>query len=303
MNTASALEHPSDLEVRAIVVSRFSLDGGAMYGVVPRPMWSRVHPPDEENRVPLVARVLCITERTTGTRVLLEAGLGQRWSEKDRARYAIAPGPDLPGVLAGHGIDPETITHVVLSHLHWDHMSGIFAGDDLDAHDLAFPRAQIFLSKGALSDAEGASGRARGSFRRPDVQALRQAKLMFTDDLGAAPIVPFLPTTSTRGHASGLLVPIVKRSPTSPGVVMATDAIPTFAHTRLRWIAAYDQSPDRAHGDKIGLLWRAFHQRARLCFYHDPSIVAARVDVEGPIRDHGEHIDYEVTPASLDHPG
>src|SRR5262245_5422101 len=111
----------SGVTVRTFVVSSFALDGGAMHGIVPRTLWERIHPPHERNRIPLVARVALIDHPPSGARTLVELGMGQRWTEKERRIYALAPGPDVPEILKAAGVDPESVTHVVLTHLHWDH--------------------------------------------------------------------------------------------------------------------------------------------------------------------------------------
>jgi glyoxylase-like metal-dependent hydrolase (beta-lactamase superfamily II) len=111
--------------VRAFIFSSFALDGGAMHGIVPRPLWERVHAPDAKNRIPLVARALLVDCEKSGARVLIELGMGQRWTEKERAIYALEGGAEPPEILERAGVDPASITHVVLTHAHWDHAGGV----------------------------------------------------------------------------------------------------------------------------------------------------------------------------------
>src|SRR4051794_21424897 len=119
----------SGVTVRAVVLSRFALDGGAMHGIVPRVLWERVHVADARHRIRLVARGLVVDHAGSGARVLVELGLGQRWTAKEREMYGLEPGPDAPEALREAGVDPETVTHVVLTHLHWDHAGGVVRED------------------------------------------------------------------------------------------------------------------------------------------------------------------------------
>src|SRR5512140_2872923 len=108
----------SGVTVRAVVVSSFALDGGAMHGIIPRALWQRTHKPDEQHRIPLVARALVVDHAPSGSRTIIDLGMGQRWTDLERKRYALAKGPEVPDALREAGIDPDTITHVLLTHLH-----------------------------------------------------------------------------------------------------------------------------------------------------------------------------------------
>ncbi len=172
----------SGVTVRALVVSSFALDGGAMHGIVPRTLWERVHPADARHRIALVARALLVDHAASGERTLIELGMGQRWSEKERGLYALAPGPDVPAQLAAIGVDPESITRVLLTHLHWDHAGGLVLSTG-EAPALAFPKAEHVVGEACLAhalattglDATGsapAAGKDGGSFRAADLALL-----------------------------------------------------------------------------------------------------------------------------------
>src|SRR4051812_38688268 len=139
----------SGITVRAVVLSRFALDGGAMHGIVPRVLWQRVHRPDDKHRIPLAARALVVDHAPSGWRTLIELGMGQRWSDMERTRFDLARGPEAPEALRDAGIDPDTITHVLLTHLHWDHAGGLVRADG----GLAFPRAEHIVGDLGLAHA------------------------------------------------------------------------------------------------------------------------------------------------------
>jgi glyoxylase-like metal-dependent hydrolase (beta-lactamase superfamily II) len=255
--------------VTTVVVSRFALDGGAMHGIVPKVLWSKTHAPDAENRIELVARVLVVDVAACGTRTVIDLGLGQRWSEKERRMYAIAPGGDTREALAAGGIDPDTVTHVVLTHLHWDHAGGLLRGQG-GALELAFPSSIHVVSQAAVDQARAPSDKDRGSFRADDIAHLfahgRAVVARPNEEL--APGVAF---EESNGHTRGLLVPRV-RDEDGRLIAFPTDLVPTRSHLRTSWVAAYDNSPEVSVTEKRALFESLASHEGGLVLYHDPLV-------------------------------
>ena len=260
--------------VRALILSSFALDGGAMHGIIPRPLWERVHPPDAQNRIPLVARALLVDHAASGARTLIELGAGQRWSAKERAIYAFAPGPDVPDLLRAEGVDPETVTHVVLTHLHWDHAGGlVLAGDP---PRLAFPRAEHVIGRACLAHAEHPSEKDAGSFRPADVALLRSAGTVRLWDEGA-PLAPGLVGRLAQGHTEGQIIPWILERDDGPPLVMPTDLLPTRSHLKPGWVMAYDNHPAVTATEKRAMISELAAIGGGVVLYHDPRVEAAWV--------------------------
>jgi glyoxylase-like metal-dependent hydrolase (beta-lactamase superfamily II) len=291
----------SGITVRALELSRFALDGGALHGIVPKPLWQRVHTPDADNRVSLVARGLLLDDAHSGARVLVELGMGQRWTDKERARYALAPGPDVPGLLAAGGVDPDTITHVVLTHLHWDHAgglvraeaSGAVAGgarsrteptaggaptepepERVGASELAFPRAEHVVAEACLVYAARAGAKDGGSFRSDGLAALLAAPRLRRWHPGEA-LAPGMEGLAFHGHTEGQIVPVIRARDDGPALAVPTDLVPTRSHLRPGWGMAYDNDPRQVVRDKRALVEMLGPLGGGVLLYHDPLIEAA----------------------------
>ena len=264
----------SGISARVVVLSRFALDGGAMHGIVPRPLWERVHVPDANNRIALVARALLVDHVPSGARTLIDVGLGQRWSDKERGIYAIEEGPDAHDVLAREGIDPASITHVLLTHLHWDHAGGLLRGRQGDARELAFPKAEHVVSRGAMRRAKSPSDKDAGSFRDDDLaHFLKKARIR--ESIPGEPLAPGVTADASSGHTDGLLVARVRARDDGPPLAFPTDLVPTRSHLKPSWIAAYDERPSISVDEKKALFAKLAEERGGVVFYHDPDAVVA----------------------------
>jgi glyoxylase-like metal-dependent hydrolase (beta-lactamase superfamily II) len=261
----------SGVTLRAFVVSSFALDGGAMHGIVPRLLWERVHTPDDHHRIPLVARAVLVDHAPSGSRTLIELGMGQCWGPKERHIYALAPGPDVPEILRAAGVDPDTVTHVVLTHLHWDHAGGLVLQG---GGALAFPRAEHVVGDACLAHATRPGEKDRGSFRPDDIALLlREGRVRRWRE--GEPLAPGVEGRLSVGHTEGLVIPLIRARDDGPPVAVPTDLIPTRSHLKPGWVTAYDNLPAIAVVEKRALLSDLAAIGGGVALYHDPLVEAA----------------------------
>lgn len=246
----------------------FRLDGGAMFGTVPKTIWSKLMPPDDDNRIRLAARSLVIR---AGDRVfMIDSGMGDRWTDKLRRIYDIQLRPD-----DGAGLDPGSITDIVLTHLHFDHARGIFrarpeAGGEAD---LRYPDAQVYVQAANYDNAKTPNARERASYLQEDVRLLERTRLILTS--GSEEIHPGIWVHRSDGHTRGHQWVEVRGGETS--VVFPSDMVPTSRHLPLPYLMSYDISAETLLDEKDGFLSRAVADRWVVVFGHDPDLAAVRV--------------------------
>ncbi len=243
----------------------FRLDGGAMFGTVPKSIWSKLAPADEENRILLAARSLVI--RAEERVCMVDAGMGDRWTEKLRRIYDIRPGADV-----NPGFDPESVTDIILSHLHFDHARGIFRerpGAEGEV-DLRYPQARVYVQAANYENAGKPNARERASYIAEDVQFLERTRLVLTS--GSQEIYPGIWVHRGDGHTRGHQWVEVKGDGRS--LAFPADIVPTSRHLPLPFLMGYDISAGILLEEKDGLLSRAVAERWILVFGHDPDIAA-----------------------------
>ncbi|MBI2895230.1 MAG: MBL fold metallo-hydrolase [Deltaproteobacteria bacterium] len=260
------------LRVIPVVESRFKLDGGAMFGVVPKTLWSRGAPADDENRVQLVCRVLVVVY-DDGRLAVVDAGIGESWSGKDRAIYRLEPAGGLSTALARLGRSSGDVTDVILTHLHFDHAAGIVRPDG----SLRFARATHHVQKANLAYARKPSAKDEASYRPETIEALEGARLRVLD--GPGEVLPGIHARLSNGHTKGLQV--ISIDSTSGLIVFASDLIPTRAHVHLPWLMAYDNHPLKVIAEKDALFFHCAVEKATLVLAHDPEVAAVRVGFQG----------------------
>jgi glyoxylase-like metal-dependent hydrolase (beta-lactamase superfamily II) len=252
--------------ISEIIFGHFRLDGGCMFGSVPKNLWSRSIDGDQENCIHLVCRSLLID--TPGRRFLVDVGMGEKWNEKQREIYAIRNTP-----MNVWGFDPNSITDIVLTHLHFDHAGGIsFYGNDGIAR-LAFPQATIHLQLANWEHAQNPSLKDRASYLPDNVFPLSQGKL--TLHSGTTEILPGLILHRVDGHTRGQQW--IEISAGDDKLFFATDLIPTAHHVPLAYHMGYDICAETLLTEKQSFLERALVENALVCFQHDADAVAARI--------------------------
>ena len=259
-------------EVHPVETGRFALDGGAMFGVVPKPLWEKTNPPDEKNRISLAARALLL--QGEGRTVLVDTGNGGKFSEKLKSIYRIENGTsDIVSSLARYGVTPEGVTDVILTHLHFDHAGGattLLNGEAVPA----FPRARYYVQAEHWRAAQVPTERDRASFFPDDFLPLQRGGVLeFTE--GEGEVIPGIAVSLVHGHTAALQCPILRDGRTT--LFYCADLVPTSSHVLLPWIMAYDLRPLVTLEEKRRLLAQAADEDWIIFFEHDPTLAAARV--------------------------
>ncbi|HVF42639.1 MAG TPA: MBL fold metallo-hydrolase [Pyrinomonadaceae bacterium] len=266
-----------DYRVEVVPDSEFRLDGGAMFGVVPRALWQRVAPPDEQNRVRLNAN--CLYVEAAGERVLVETGMGDKWTPRHAGMYGLARERTLGETLhARTGCAAADVTVVVNTHLHFDHAGGNTTLDSEGRAVPAFPNARYFVSRREYEHAESPHERDRASYLPENWRPVAESgQLELKDD--EYEVVPGLTLETVAGHSRTMQC--WKLEGGGRTLYGFADLVPTRAHVPLAWIMGYDLYPVETLEAKRRLLPRAAREGWLCLFYHDPAEPLARVVEDG----------------------
>jgi glyoxylase-like metal-dependent hydrolase (beta-lactamase superfamily II) len=271
-----------DYRVEVVPDTFFRLDGGAMFGVVPRNLWSKTCPPDEHNRIRL--NMNCLFIEAGRERVLIETGIGDKWSSKQADLYGIERERSLSeslNLIAGVG--PEEITIVVNTHLHFDHAGGNTSLDDEGRAIPTFPNARYFVSRGEYEHAEAPHDRDRASYLPSNWKPVQESgQLELKDE--QYEVLPGLSLETVAGHSRTMqCVRLHQGERTLYGFA---DLVPTRAHVPLAWIMGYDLYPVETLEAKRRLLPQAAREGWLCLFYHDPDAPLCSVieEADGKLR-------------------
>lgn len=262
-----------DYEVHSLNTGFFALDGGAMFGVVPKKLWSREHPADDENRIRMALRTLLLKGKDRI--VLVDTGIGNKFPEKYQKIYGIEQGtPPLYELLAAHDVSPEQVTDVVLTHLHFDHAGGAtrYEGETLVP---SFPQARHWIQSRNLEWAYHPTEKDRASYMTDNFSPIKEAGL-FEVRSGAGEILPYVSAWVSDGHTIGQQ--LVKVSDNENTLVFCADIIPMASHLKLPYIMGYDLQPLVTLEEKRRILTQAAAENWILVFEHDPEITACRIE-------------------------
>ena len=257
--------------IQSVEGNRQRLDGGAMYGNVPRALWAEWSPPDERNRIELACRAFLVEDRPRGRRVLLEAGIGAFFEPKLRDRFGVEDSEHrLLLNLAALGVTPESIDAVILSHLHFDHAGGLLgAWRRSAAQELVFPRARFLCSARAWERARHPHLRDRASFIPELLDLLESSgRLELCSGEESAWLGPGFRFHSSDGHTPGLLLTELRGE--AGTLLFCGDLVPGRPWLHLPVTMGYDRYPELLIDEKQALLSRCLEQGTRLLFTHDP---------------------------------
>ena len=259
-----------------IETGTLALDGGSMFGSVPKGLWSKLQPPDDRNRITLAMR--CLLLEGEGRRILVDDGIGEKFPPKLVDIYRVDQDSNsLDRSFAAHGLSAADITDVVLTHLHFDHAGGStrVEGERLVP---SFPQARYHVQRKNLENARNPNPRERASYLPENFEPLAAAGVLDVWDGPQAPW-PGIELFTADGHTRGQQ--LVRVTGEGGPLYFVADLIPTASHVRIPFVMGYDVAAIETMAEKRQLLERATGEGAWIAIEHDPRIALGRPKAEG----------------------
>jgi glyoxylase-like metal-dependent hydrolase (beta-lactamase superfamily II) len=270
------------MNLHVIDTGYFKLDGGAMFGVVPKTLWQRTNPADENNLCTWAMRCLLVED---GDRlILIDNGIGDKQDAKFYSHYYLHGDATLNGSLNKAGFQPEDITDVFLTHLHFDHCGGgVKYNKDRSGFELAFPNATYWSNQDHWQWATVPNPREKASFLKENILPMQESgHLKFIDPAGESPI-PQFDILYMDGHTDKMMLPVMQYK--DQKVVFMADLLPSVGHLPLPYIMGYDTRPLLTMTEKEAFLKQAAAEKYVLFFEHDAvNECCTVVDTEKGIR-------------------
>jgi len=255
------------MKLSTINTGLFKLDGGAMFGVVPQQLWKRLNPPDANNMCTWAMRVMLI--ETDDRKIIVDTGIGYKQNEKFRSHFEPHGEDSLLNSLKKKGLQPEDITDVFLTHLHFDHSGGAVSKDADGNLFPTFPNATYWSNKSHWEWAMNPNPREKASFLKENFVPLQEAgQLKFIEEKDGVEFLPGIHIQFVNGHTSMMMMLVIDYQKTK--LVYCADLIPSSFHIGLPYVMAYDVQPLLTLKEKKWLLEKAEEENWILFFEHDP---------------------------------
>ncbi|KKK38399.1 hypothetical protein WQ57_09435 [Mesobacillus campisalis] len=253
-----------------------NLDGGAMFGVVPKPLWSRKYEVNEKNQIELRTDPILI--QTGGKNYLLESGIGNgKLTEKQKRNFGVQEESSVEQSLGKLGLDPGDIDYVIMTHMHYDHACGLtkeVGGEFISV----FPNAAIITSEVEWEEMKNPNIRSKATYWRENWEPIQSQVITFKEEWNHGPFK----MVHTGGHSNGHSILIIEDGEDT--VVHMADLMATHAHQNVLWVMAYDDYPMASIGAKQKWMKFAAERDAWFTFYHDAVYRAIKLDEEGSIK-------------------
>lgn len=264
------------MKLHTIHTGYFKLDGGAMFGVVPKTLWQRLNPPDDHNKCTWAMR--CLLVEIEDRKILIDSGIGNKQSEKFFSFYEPHGEENLEKSLKTIGFKPEDITDHVLTHLHFDHCGGSIVQDE-ETGSLRpyFPNATYHVSKPQWESAMKPNAREKASFIPENIEPMEKAKqlnLIPADEFEKS-LFPGFKVRFYNGHTDGMMIPFLDYE--GQTVVYTADLLPSRFHYKTPYVMAFDIRPLDTLEEKPNFLEEAIDKNYVLFFEHDPEVACAYV--------------------------
>ena len=261
------------MEISTVETGFFKLDGGAMFGVVPKKIWNKLNPADENNLCTWAMR--CLLVRHDDRLILIDTGIGDKQDEKFFAHYELHGDKTLIGSLAEQGVKPEDITDVFLTHLHFDHVGGAISRVD-GKLVTTFPNAKYWSSERHWNWASHPNARERASFLMDNIAPLKDSdQLYFVESEDMKPFGNGFEIIFVDGHTERMMLPLLNVS--GKKYLFCADLMPSMAHVAVPYVMGYDMRPLITVREKEFILRRCALENITLIFQHDPNIEACTV--------------------------
>jgi len=259
-------------KLTSLVTSTFALDGGAMFGVIPKPLWSKQVAVDEVNRIEMVTRTLLL--ESGDRKILIDTGNGDKWQPRHKEIFKIElDSYILPQSLAAHGIGVDEVTDVICTHMHFDHVGGNTCIENGKIVPV-FPKATYWVQEENWKLANQPSEKDRASYLAENwavlaengmLEVLKSDRELFDD----------IKLEIVHGHTLGQQLPVISDGTTT--LMYGADLFPMKAHIPIPWVMAYDNEPMRSIAEKKRILPGLLERDAMIFFEHDPQSIACKL--------------------------
>lgn len=262
------------MRLYSIDTELFKLDGGAMFGVVPKVLWQKVHPADERNLCTWAMRLLLVED---GERlILIDTGMGDKQDAKFFSHYYLHGPHTLDGSLAAHGFRREDVTDVLLTHLHFDHCGGAIRRDTAGRLVPAFPNAVYWSNAAHWKWATDPNPREKASFLKENILPIQESgRLQFIEVREGVAFSEHIRLRFVDGHTRAMMLPEIRLGEST--LVYMADLLPSVHHFPTPWVMGYDMFPLTTMGEKARFLEEAAEKNYILFFEHDPDTECCRV--------------------------
>lgn len=263
------------MKLEVIETGYFKLDGGAMFGVVPKRIWNNLNPADEHNMCTWSMRCLLLDDGDSV--ILFDTGLGNKQDQKFQSHFEPHGEESLIQSLADKGYNPEDITDVFLTHFHFDHVGGACKHDETGNIVLTFPNATYWTNKSHLSTAMEPNPREKASFLKENfVPIVEAGKMQFIDEVNGIAWKNNITVNYYHGHTQAMMAPTITLS-NGNKITYAADLLPSSFHVKMPYIMAYDMDPLLSMEEKQAFYSEAIAENHFIFFEHDPVTICGKL--------------------------
>ncbi|WP_139491256.1 YtnP family quorum-quenching lactonase [Brevibacillus dissolubilis] len=250
------------------------LDGGAMFGVVPKPLWSKRYPSNDLNQIPLRADPILV--QAHGKNLLIEAGIGKnRLTDKQKRNYGLVEESQVVESLAELGLTPQDIDIVMMTHMHYDHCNGLVSKEGYELVS-TFPNATIYVQEIEWNEMRNPNIRSRNTYWEENWRSVHSQVQTYTDSIT---VLPGIEMFHTGGHSEGHA--IIRMESNGESALHLADIMATHAHQNPLWVMAYDDYPMTAIYAKQKWIPKGVQDGSWFTFYHDAVYRAVKWNEQG----------------------
>jgi glyoxylase-like metal-dependent hydrolase (beta-lactamase superfamily II) len=263
------------MKLHVVHAGFLKLDGGAMFGIVPKRMWEKLNPPDDKNLTTWAMR--CLLIETADRKILIDTGLGDKFDDKFRSHFEPHGSENLVSSLENFSFSTDDITDVFLTHLHFDHCGGALKRSETGELEPTFPNARYWSNKRHYEWASKPNAREAASFLRENFTLLAERNLLnFIEEINGVEVFPNCFAYFTNGHTEAMMM-LEVCMPNGQKVLFCADSMPSSYHIPMPYVMAYDLKPLETLKEKAQFLEKALVENTILFFEHDPKFECGKL--------------------------